>query len=85
MTSLAQAAGLDQRTHDLLELRERAAVRHQVRSVGYRLSFFLILAMRPRDSDVHMDSSNHDRMPRSSFFKKPLKKSERGRQVRDGT
>jgi len=44
-----------------------------VRSVGYRLSFFLYLAMRPRDSDVHMDSLNHDRMPRLSSFKKPLR------------
>ena len=31
--------------------------------------------MRPRDSDVHMDSLNHDRMPRSSLFKKPLRDS----------
>jgi hypothetical protein len=30
--------------------------------------------MRPRDSDVHMDSLNHDRLPRSSLFQKASEK-----------
>src|SRR5260370_38279325 len=43
-----------------------------VRSVGYRLSFFMILAMRPRDSAVHMASLDNDHTPRSSPFSKSL-------------
>src|SRR6202451_3692678 len=39
-----------------------------VKSLGYRLVFFSILAIRPRVAGVHIPSLNHDRKPHSTTF-----------------
>src|SRR5271155_28429 len=39
-----------------------------VKSLGYRLVFFSILAIRPRVAGVHIPSLNHGRKPHSTTF-----------------
>src|SRR5271168_5502255 len=39
-----------------------------VKSLGYRLAFFSILAIRPRVARVHIPSLNHRRKPHSTTF-----------------
>src|SRR5271157_2649022 len=39
-----------------------------VKSLGYRLVFFSILAIRPRIAGVHIPSLNHGRKPHSTTF-----------------
>src|SRR5271168_3669880 len=39
-----------------------------VKSLGYRLAFFSILAIRPRVAGVHIPSLNHRRKPHSTTF-----------------
>src|SRR5271155_2818068 len=39
-----------------------------VKSLGYRLVFFSIVAIRPRVAGVHIPSLNHGRKPHSTTF-----------------
>src|ERR1700685_3901973 len=45
-----------------------------VKSLGYRLVFFSILAIRPRVAGVHIPSLNHGRKPHSNTFQTDSKR-----------
>ena len=49
-----------------------------VKSLGYRLVFFSILAIRPRVAGVHIPSLNHGRKPHSTTFQTDSKALEAG-------